>query len=163
MNYSASPERQRLFLCFTPLSFGAKYEIFDKIIRSCQIQRPFSTHPRWDALEECSPWPHTSLIPFSLREVFEIKRLQTLRERTYIRYGNDVSQSTVSQKRSSATGPTNKLRKRFQANEFFFFLRYHPCCWVIEHLVQICHNYWKKICGNLLKDLFSALLGFLKW
>ena len=121
MNYSASPERQRLFLCFTPLSFGAKYEIFDKIIRSCQIQRPFSTHPRWDALEECSPWPHTSLILFSLREVFEIKRLQTLRERTYIRYGNDVSQSTVSQKRSSATGPTKKLRKRFQANEFFFF------------------------------------------
>ena len=162
MNYSTSPERQRLFLCFTPLSFGAKCEFFDKIIPSWPIQRPFSSHLQWDALQECFPWPHTSLIPFSLWEVFEIKRLQTLRERTYIRYGNDVLQSRVSQKGSSAKGLTNKLRKRFQANEFFFS-RYHPCCCVIEHLGQICHNYWKKICGNLLKDLFSALLGFLKW
>ena len=120
MNYSASPVRQRLFLCLTPLSFGAKYEFFDKIIPSWPIQRPFSTHLQWDALQECFPWPHTSLIPFSLWELFEIKRLQTLRERTYIRYGNDVLQSRLSQKGSSAKGLTNKLRKRFQANEFFF-------------------------------------------
>ena len=156
MNYSASPVRQRLFLCFTPLSFGAKYEFFYKIIPSWPIQRPFSTHLQWDALQECFPWPHTSLIPFSLWELFEIKRLQTLRERTYIRYGNDVLQSRVSQKGSSAKGLTNKLRKRFQANEFFFsrFLFF------AGKFVTIIE---KKICGNLLKDLFSALLGFLKW
>ena len=156
MNYSASPVRQRLFLCLTPLSFGAKYEFFDKIIPSWPIQRPFSTHLQWDALQECFPWPHTSLIPFSLWELFEIKRLQTLRERTYIRYGNDVLQSRVSQKGSSAKGLTNKLRKRFQANEFFF----RVFCFSRANLSQLLK---KKICGNLLKDLFSALLGFLKW